>query len=122
MKLSDAKPSENEDEYWGWGWVTDDHGNDSGWGLKLWKISDGSEEEIIDKNDENLKTPKAEYGNEVYEAVTTALTEINCYNPSGRLLVTELWNFKEKRKATLKEGVSHLLEQLKVYKRKSNSQ
>lgn len=78
-------------------------------------------QEIIIKDYENLKTPKAEYGNEVYEAVTMALTEINCYNPSGRLLVTELWNFKEKRKATLKEGVSHLLEQLKVYKRKSNS-
>ena len=34
MKLSDAKPSENEDEYWGKVWVADDHRNDSRGGTK----------------------------------------------------------------------------------------
>ncbi|XP_058185667.1 factor of DNA methylation 1-like isoform X1 [Rhododendron vialii] len=78
----------------------------------------GDHKEVIDKEDEKLKTLKEEYGNEVYEAVTTALIEMNDYNPSGRYVVYELWNFKEERKSTLKEGVSYLLKQLKLYKRR----
>lgn len=73
---------------------------------------------MIDKEDEKLKTLKEEYGNEVYKAVVTALIEMNDYNPSGRYAVYELWNFKEERKSTLKEGVSYLLKQLKLYKRR----
>lgn len=78
----------------------------------------GDHQELIDKEDEKLKTLKEELGNEVYYAVTEALIEMNDYNPSGRYPVHELWNFKEERKATLKEGVSHLLKQLKLYKRR----
>ncbi|KAI3906738.1 hypothetical protein MKW98_005091, partial [Papaver atlanticum] len=40
--------------------------------------------EVIDENDERLKDLQKEYGNEVYEAVTTALKELMEYNPSGR--------------------------------------
>ncbi|KAL7247498.1 hypothetical protein ACSBR2_002417 [Camellia fascicularis] len=65
--------------------------------------------EIIDKEDDKLRSLKDEFGNEVYEAVIIALKEMNQYNPSGRYPVLELWNFREKRIATLKEGVSWML-------------
>lgn len=60
---------------------------------------------------------KKEWGDDVYDAVTTALKEINEYNPSGRYIITELWNSKEGRKATLQEGVSYILNKWKDYKR-----
>ena len=76
---------------------------------------------IIDENDEKLKGLKRELGEDVYEAVTTALTEINDYNPSGRYITTELWNFTEGRKASLQEGVSYLLNMWDVQKRRRNT-
>ncbi|KAF7152470.1 hypothetical protein RHSIM_Rhsim01G0228900 [Rhododendron simsii] len=81
---------------------------------------EGDHKEVIDEEDKQLKTLKEQLGNEVYEAVTTALIELNDYNPSGRYPVHELWNFKEERKATVKEGVSHLLKQLNLYKRRNS--
>jgi hypothetical protein len=50
--------------------------------------------------------------------VTTALKEMNEYNPSGSYIVQELWNFKEKRKATLSEGVMQILRHWKQCKKK----
>ncbi|KAE9463544.1 hypothetical protein C3L33_04551, partial [Rhododendron williamsianum] len=61
---------------------------------------EGDHKEVIDEEDVKLKTLKEKLGDEAYEAVTTALTELNDYNPSGRYPVHELWNFKEERKAT----------------------
>lgn len=58
------------------------------------------------------------YGEEVYNAVTAALFEINEYNPSGRYIISELWNYDEGRRASLKEGVKVLLQQWKFQKRK----
>lgn len=75
-------------------------------------------QEIINEDDEKLKDLKSEYGDEVYNAVTKALREINEYNPSGRYIVREIWNFKENRRATLQEGVAHLLKQWKPRKRR----
>lgn len=75
-------------------------------------------QEIIDDEDENLRNLKEEWGDEVYTAVVTALKEINEYNPSGRYTVPELWNFKEGRKATLKEVISFCLMNMKKLKRK----
>lgn len=75
-------------------------------------------QEIIDEEDERLKDLQNEYGDEVYMAVTDALKEMNEYNPSGRYVVSELWNFKEGRKATLREGVEDILKQWRLHQRK----
>ncbi|XP_015931501.1 protein INVOLVED IN DE NOVO 2 isoform X1 [Arachis duranensis] len=83
------------------------------------KIStiDGKHQEMVDDTDEKLKRLKNEMGEEVYNAVVEALREINEYNPSGRYITSELWNYKDGRKATLQEGVNFLLEQWKLHKR-----
>ncbi|KAL2500468.1 Tubulin-folding cofactor A [Forsythia ovata] len=39
---------------------------------------------VIDQDDEKLKYVRNNYGDEVYDDVTSALTEVNEYNPSGR--------------------------------------
>ncbi|KAK9947360.1 hypothetical protein M0R45_002989 [Rubus argutus] len=69
-------------------------------------------QEIVDEEDEKLKNLKEEWGHEVYEAVITALLELNECNPSGRYKVEELWNFQQGRKASLTEGIQYLLKQL----------
>ncbi|KAJ6799933.1 factor of DNA methylation 5-like [Iris pallida] len=74
--------------------------------------------EVLKENDEKLVALKEQLGEEVYNAVTTSLIEMNLYNPSGRYIVPELWNYKENRKATLKEVVQYILKQWKTQKRK----
>lgn len=73
---------------------------------------------MIDESDGKLEGLKRELGEEVYKAVITALREINEFNPSGRYIITELWNFAEGRKATLKEGASCLLKMWDAKKRR----
>ncbi|XVE69201.1 hypothetical protein DITRI_Ditri09bG0132600 [Diplodiscus trichospermus] len=75
-------------------------------------------EEVIDDKDEKLTDLKNEMGNEAYKAVCSAIMEINEYNPSGRYITSELWNYTEGRKATLKEGVKFLLKLWDTAKRK----
>ncbi|CAN1768022.1 Factor of DNA methylation 2, partial [Linum perenne] len=77
-----------------------------------------SPQEVIDEEDEKLKQLRNEYGKVAYEAVTKALMELNEYNPSGRYPVHQAWNFREGRKATMKEIVHFLINQLKTHKRK----
>ncbi|KAE9463539.1 hypothetical protein C3L33_04554, partial [Rhododendron williamsianum] len=84
--------------------------------LIVWSILHLGAQEVINEEDEKLNGLKGEFGDEVYEAVTTALTEINEYNPSGRCVLPELWNFKEERKATSTEGLSYVLKQWKKHK------
>ena len=83
------------------------------WGVILLAM-----QEIIDEDDEQLKNLREEWGDEVYTAVVTAFKEINEYNPSGRYIIPELWNFKEGRKATLKEVIAFSLMSVKKLKRK----
>jgi hypothetical protein len=73
-------------------------------------------QETIDDSDKKLKQLKEEWGDEVYNAVTTALLEVNEYNASGRYVVPELWNFRQGRKASLNEVIQYVLKQLKTLK------
>nr|XP_027190456.1 LOW QUALITY PROTEIN: factor of DNA methylation 1-like [Cicer arietinum] len=59
-----------------------------------------------------------EWGDEIYSAVVTAVKEVNEYNPSGGYTIWELWNYKEKRKATLKEVINYIVEHMKQLKHK----
>nr|QDC18034.1 factor of DNA methylation 4-like D [Hypericum perforatum] len=74
--------------------------------------------EIIDEDDERLNGLKADCGDEVYNAVTRALMEMNQYNPSGRYIVRELWNFEQNRKARLNEAMELLLQFWKKVKKR----
>ncbi|PIA60332.1 hypothetical protein AQUCO_00300081v1 [Aquilegia coerulea] len=77
---------------------------------------DGKFYEAIDDDDDKLKQLKDAMGEQVYKAVCVALKEMNEYNPSGRYPVAELWNFKEERKASLKEAIQYSLKRLKDLK------
>ncbi|XP_052209173.1 factor of DNA methylation 4-like [Diospyros lotus] len=103
-----------------WCSLWDDHLRDPSWHpFKV--ISMGEHhKEVIDEEDEKLRSLREELGEEVYEAVTRALRELNEYNPSGRYPLSELWNSKDGRRARVVEGVSLLLKQFKYYKRKRN--
>ncbi|CAF2115106.1 hypothetical protein Bca4012_096614 [Brassica carinata] len=74
--------------------------------------------EVVDEEDEKLKKLKGEWGEEVHDAVKTALEEMDEYNPSGRYSTPELWNFEAGRKATLKEVISFISNDMKPVKRK----
>lgn len=75
-------------------------------------------QQIIDEGDEKLVELKEELGEEVYKAVTTALVEMNEYNASGSYVVSELWNNKENKKASMGEVVEHILKQWKVKRKR----
>lgn len=74
-------------------------------------------QEIVDDSDDKLMQLKDAWGDQVYNAVCTALSEVNEYNPSGRWPLPELWNFKESKKASLKEVIEYLLKRLKELKK-----
>ncbi|KAL5709576.1 hypothetical protein ACHQM5_020251 [Ranunculus cassubicifolius] len=72
----------------------------------------GKTQEVVDIYDEKLVRLKEEWGGEVYEAVISALKEMNDHNASGRYVFPELWNFDENRMASLKEVVHCILQLL----------
>ncbi|KAK9700119.1 hypothetical protein RND81_08G218300 [Saponaria officinalis] len=84
------------------------------------EVVNGTLQEVIDEDDIKLKELKDAWGEAAYGMVVNALLELNDYNPSGRYVVSELWNYKEGRKASLKEGIEYLLQRLttKSQKRK----
>ena len=73
-------------------------------------------QEVIDEGDSKLKELKSLWGEEVFKAVANSLLGLNEYNSSGRYVVPELWNFKEGRKASLKEVTKNMIEDLKMLK------
>ncbi|KAH9603313.1 hypothetical protein KSS87_017115 [Heliosperma pusillum] len=84
------------------------------------EVVNGKLQEVIDEEDIKLKELKGAWGEAAYAAVVNALLELSDYNPSGRYVVSELWNYKEGRKASLKEGIDFLIQRLmtKSQKRK----
>ncbi|XP_061998379.1 protein INVOLVED IN DE NOVO 2 [Rosa rugosa] len=85
--------------------------------FKVVPVKEGHKE-FINEDDEKLKRLKKELGDEAYNAVTSALMEINQYNPSGRYITSELWHYGMGRKATLKEGAAFILKELKQKKQR----
>ncbi|KAK7255141.1 hypothetical protein RIF29_28545 [Crotalaria pallida] len=85
--------------------------------FKVTKVADKLIE-VIDEEDEKLRSLKQEWGDEIYSAVATAVTEIKEYNPSGGYTVNELWNFKDNKKARLKEVISYVVEHIRPHKRR----
>ncbi|XP_054781818.1 factor of DNA methylation 1-like isoform X2 [Prosopis cineraria] len=82
--------------------------------------TDNDEAELrLNEDDEKLQSLKEQWGDDdgIYMEVVRALKELNEYNPSGRYVVPELWNFKENRKATLKEVISYIVGQIKPFKK-----
>ncbi|CAK7325704.1 unnamed protein product [Dovyalis caffra] len=77
---------------------------------------DGKFREVIDKNDSKLEELRSMWGEAAYKAIADALMELNEYNPSGRYVVPELWNFKDGRKASLQEVIKCMIKELKTYK------
>ncbi|WJZ88907.1 hypothetical protein VitviT2T_008169 [Vitis vinifera] len=63
--------------------------------------------EVIDEKNETLRTLKSDYGEEVYIAVTTALTEMNEYNPSGRS-ITRVMESLRRKKGDTERTVSYI--------------
>ncbi|CAH1432457.1 unnamed protein product [Lactuca virosa] len=95
----------------------EDHLRDPSWHpFKVIAIGEGESKEMVDEEDEKIAMLKGESDEDVYNAVVKALKEMNEYNPSGRYPLPELWNHKEKRKATLKEGFEFILKQWRIYK------
>ncbi|CAE6073187.1 unnamed protein product [Arabidopsis arenosa] len=76
--------------------------------------------EVVDEEDEKLKNLREKWGEEVTNAVKTALEEVNEFNPSGRHAVPALWNSEQGRTATLREAIAHMTREIKTLKRKTN--
>ncbi|XP_042465294.1 factor of DNA methylation 1-like isoform X2 [Zingiber officinale] len=76
-------------------------------------VTNGKEEEFLVEDDPKLKKLWIEYGDDVCNAVKTALQELNEYCPTGKYVVPELWNFKVGRKATMKEIVRCIMKHWK---------
>ena len=80
-------------------------------------------EEVVNDDDLRVRELWLEYGDDVCNAVKTALSEVNYqYNPTGRYVVSEMWNFQIGRKAMMKEVLRYIFEQMdKPGKRRKGS-
>ncbi|KAJ4849312.1 hypothetical protein Tsubulata_019114 [Turnera subulata] len=95
-------------------WQT--HVNDPNWYPFKRVPVNGRVQEVVDRNDSKLQGLRNAWGEAAYEAIAAALMEVNEYNPSGRYIIQEIWNYKEGRKASLKEVIKFMILELKAYK------
>ncbi|XP_074289949.1 protein INVOLVED IN DE NOVO 2-like [Silene latifolia] len=77
----------------------------------------GIDKAVINEEDERLQSIRNDLGEEVWKDIITVMSELNECNPSGRYPVSELWNLKEGRRATLKEGAEFILNKWKNQKK-----
>uniref|UniRef100_A0A0D3EJJ9 Factor of DNA methylation 1-5/IDN2 domain-containing protein n=1 Tax=Oryza barthii TaxID=65489 RepID=A0A0D3EJJ9_9ORYZ len=82
---------------------------------------DGEDKGVVDEDDRKLRQLCKDYGDSVCNAVKAAMAELNEYNPRGRHTMNELWNFREGRKATTKEVVKYISDQLKTNSSQSDN-
>jgi hypothetical protein len=69
----------------------------------------------VNLDDDKLQELQGVWGQDAHNAVVTALLEMKEYNClSDRSIAYELWNYKEGRKATTKECVQYLFNQVKI--------
>uniref|UniRef100_A0A0E0JE04 Factor of DNA methylation 1-5/IDN2 domain-containing protein n=1 Tax=Oryza punctata TaxID=4537 RepID=A0A0E0JE04_ORYPU len=73
---------------------------------------DGEDKEVVDKDDPKLRQLCKDHGDSICDAVKAAMAELNEYNPRGRHAMNELCNFWEGRKATTKEMLKYISDQL----------
>uniref|UniRef100_A0ACD5VLW0 Uncharacterized protein n=1 Tax=Avena sativa TaxID=4498 RepID=A0ACD5VLW0_AVESA len=78
------------------------------------KTVEGDEktEVVVDEDDSKLVELKNEYGPSVYSAVKVAVAELWDYDMAEGYPVPELWNFGERRKATVVEALKCVLDHL----------
>ncbi|KAK7411593.1 hypothetical protein VNO78_03028 [Psophocarpus tetragonolobus] len=100
---------------------------DSAWHpFKILEVEGKEKQEVIDEDDSKLSSLKEDLGNELYEAVVTALKELHEYhnsnhaevnpNSSEKSVIPVIWNFKTGRRATLTEALNYIIS--KVTKKK----
>ncbi|CAN6338679.1 unnamed protein product [Urochloa humidicola] len=75
---------------------------------------DGNEQEIVNVDDDKLQELKRAWGSGAHNAVVNALVEMKDYGHlSDRSITYELWNYKEGRRATTRECVNYMSNQVK---------
>uniref|UniRef100_A0A0D9Y0M7 Factor of DNA methylation 1-5/IDN2 domain-containing protein n=1 Tax=Leersia perrieri TaxID=77586 RepID=A0A0D9Y0M7_9ORYZ len=75
---------------------------------------DGNCKEIVNVDDDKLQGLQRELGEDACKAVVNALTEMKEYNVlADRSIAYELWNYKEGRKATLRECIEYVFNQVR---------
>ncbi|CAD6269735.1 unnamed protein product [Miscanthus lutarioriparius] len=75
---------------------------------------DGNHQEIANIDDDKLQELKRAWGSGAYNAVVNALVEMKEYGRlNDRSIAYELWNFKEGRRATTRECVDYMSNQVK---------
>ncbi|XP_031273590.1 factor of DNA methylation 4-like [Pistacia vera] len=87
--------------------------------IKIIADNKGLCKKIVDLEDATFKHLKEEYGEEAFNEVAIALSEMEYYRQSGGYTKLELWNFRENRKATLKEAIFRILKKWKKDKNKT---
>ncbi|KAK3136829.1 hypothetical protein QOZ80_5BG0443090 [Eleusine coracana subsp. coracana] len=88
--------------------------NDLSWYPFKTVTVDGNCQEIVNVDDDKLQELKSAWGEVAHDAVVKALMEMQEYNRlSDRSIAYELWNYKEGRKATIREGVEYMCTQVK---------